>query len=411
MKTIQLILIIFALSVCISCKKAETSETNGTVAFTKSQVSLLNSANQFGFKLFQKLVANSSDTGNIFISPLSVSIALTMAYNGAEGNTASDMQEVLGFGDSTRLAINQTYKELMQIVLNIDSKVTMEVANSIWYRNTFSVKKDFLDLNTEYLDAEVYPADFESSGTVDLINNWVKNKTHDKIDKIINQIDPAEVIDLINAIYFKGIWKFQFEAQNTATGSFYLTDGSTTQVDFMAMKEKFRYMKNSKLSALELPYGSGGMSMLVLLPEAGVSAQDICQELTAQNWDTWNSGLDSTDISLTMPKFKFSYNTELKESLENLGMGVAFDSEKSDFSGISDEQLYISEVLHKTFVEVNEEGTEAAAVTAVRIFTTSIEDTPGYTTFDVNKPFVFAIKENSTNSIIFIGLVTNPVSE
>ena len=410
-KNIPIILIIACLFYT-SCKKSNTEVVN-KVSFTKSQEAILNSSNQFGFNLFKDLSASGPNDENLFISPLSISFALTMTYNGAASQTATDMQTTLGYGDMSKATINQSCKELMQTILTIDPKVAMEIANSIWYRNTFAVKDSFLTLNKTFFDAEVKPADFSNPQTVGLINNWVNLKTHEKISSVITEIPSDAIMYLINAIYFKGNWKYKFETKNTEKASFTLADGSTYQTDFMNMKEKFKYVKNNLISAIELPYGNGGFSMIVLLPNDGKTYADVISNLTMDNWTQWNSQMDSANVFVKLPKFKFKYEKTLNQNLTDLGMGVAFDSNSANFSGISEAaQLFISFVLHKSFVDVNEEGTEAAAVTVVGIITTSIDPSqPTYQYFDVNKPFVFAIKENTTNSILFMGLVKKPVVE
>jgi Serine protease inhibitor len=407
-----LILFIAPCILLASCKKTNTSQDK-PVQFTKSQVAVLNSSNQFGFNLFKDMASASADNDNLFISPLSISFALTMTYNGAANQTSTDMQTALCYGDLSKETINESCKELMQILLNLDPKVAMEIANSIWYRNTFPVRTDFLNLNKTYFDAEVEPADFNDPHTVDLINGWVNTKTHEKIPNVITEIPSDMVMYLINAIYFKGAWTYRFETKNTEKATFYLTDGTPYQTDFMNMKEKFRYMKNDLLSAVEMPYGKGDFSMMVLLPNEGKTYNDVISNLSSENWTSWTSKLDSTNVFVNLPKFKFSYKKTLNQDLVNLGMGIAFDPSNADFTGINEAgQLYISFVLHKSFVEVNEEGTEAAAVTVVGVSLTSVGPAePVYVNFNVNKPFIFAIKENSTNSILFMGLVKKPVIE
>jgi serpin B len=288
----------------------------------------------------------------------------------------------------------------------------MEIANSIWYRNTFEVKQDFCDLNQNYFNAEVKPANFDEPATVELINNWVKTKTHDKIEKVINQISPYTVMYLINAIYFKGVWKYKFDSKGSHSGTFYRSNTDTSSVVYMNQESTFKYYENNVLKALELPYGNSGFSMVVLLPSEGKSVGDIVSNFTPANWNSWNEGMDSIKVAVRFPRFKFAYDSVINESLKTLGMPKAFDQSKADFSNINDEfQLYISFVLHKSFVEVNEAGTEAAAVTVVGVWTTSINDPENVKYFNANKPFAFVIKENSTQTILFSGVMNNPIYE
>ncbi len=410
MKTLCNILIInVILFICSSCSKESLGIKKNSADFTQTQEQIFNSSNTFGLYLLHDLIDSTQSSENIFISPLSISLALTMTYNGAAGQTAIDMQKTLGYEGMSKEDINKTCKELINIILNLDPKVVMEIANSIWYRNSFTVKPDFINLNKDYFNAEVHPADFNSSETVNLMNDWVKNKTHEKIDKIIDQIDPDAIMYLINAIYFKGTWKYRFETKNTKKESFYLADGNTFDTDFMVQQDTFKYMSNDLLSAVELPYGDGKFSMVIMLPQTKKTYLDVIQNLNATNWDSWNSAMKPQDVQIHLPKFKFSYEKELNKNLDRMGMGIAF-GDQADFSNISDAGLFISFVLHKSFVEVNEEGTEAAAVTIVGIVGTSNMG-PTYKIMYVNKPFVFAIKENTTNSILFIGLVKQPVNE
>lgn len=412
MKTIPFLLI--ATITCLtfqSCQKSAPVAPKPLV-LSKSQQDVLNASNQFGFNLFKDMASTVADDKNLFISPLSISFALTMTYNGAANQTAADMQKTLAYGDMSKETINQSCKDLMQAILSLDPKVAMEIANSIWYRNTFPITDTFLTLNHTYFDAEVNPANFDDPQTVSLINNWVSAKTHDKITSVIDQIPSEAVMYLINAIYFKGSWKYQFETKNTIKSPFSLVSGDTYQTDFMNQRGTFRYVKNDVLSAVELPYGSGGFSMVILLPNDGKTYKDVVTNLTTDTWSQWNNQMDSTEVLVQLPKFKFSYKTFLNQNLINLGMENAFTPGVADFTGISRAaQLYISFVLHKSFVDVNEEGTEAAAVTVVGINATAYPGEPSYTVFNVNKPFIFAIKENTSNSILFMGLVKKPVVE
>jgi len=401
------------LCVSTSCKHETPKIDKKTfIDLTLTQEKILSASNSFGLDLFQDLVDSAKASENIFISPLSVSLALTMTYNGAASQTAIDMQKTLGYEGMSTSDINQSSKDLINSILNLDSKVVFEIANSIWYRNTFPIKSNFLSINKDYFNAEVQPADFNSQETVSLMNSWASNKTHDKINQIITQIDPMAVMYLMNAIYFKGNWKYRFETKNTTKEPFHLTDGNTFSTDFMVQQDTFRYLSNNLLTAVELPYGDGGFSMVIMLPQTGKTYKDLMQNLKAGNWSKWNNQMNSANIQIHLPKFKFKYEKLLNKNLTRLGMGIAFDDKRADFSGISNaSQLFISMVFHKSFVEVNEEGTEAAAVTIVGISYTSIGNPPSYKIINVNKPFLFAIKENTANSLLFVGLVQKPVVE
>jgi serpin B len=394
-----------------SCTKDNSKlQETPKMSFTLKQAKLLQSSNQFGINLFKDLTDDLPQNENLFISPLSVYLALTMAYNGAATETATEMQNTLEFEGLTKEEINQSCQELVDIILHADPKVVMEIANSIWYRNDFSVKQDFIDINKTYFDAEVKSCDFSSPATLEAINNWVKLKTHDKIEKVLNNIPGDAVMYLINAIYFKGMWKYTFDKTKTSYKPFYLNPVDTVMVPFMEQYSTLNYMENELVEAVELPYGNNGFSMVLLLPKNGKDVSDVIDNFTETNWQSWNEAMDSANIKVLMPRFKFSYDTLLNESLQTLGIKKAF-TDAADFSNINDViDILISRVLHKSFVEVNEEGTEAAAVTVIEFELTAY---PGEQpkTFNANKPFIFAIKENTNHTILFAGLINKPVSK
>ena len=370
---------------------------------------LIDSDNQFGFELMQKIAESQDETKNTMISPVSVSLALAMTYNGAAGETQKEMEETLHLNGLSPSQINESYKSLMESLLTVDKKVTMEIANSIWYREGFDVEQDFIDVNEKYYGAEVSPLDFGKPEAVDIINDWVAEKTHDKIPKIVEKIDPMDVMFLINALYFNGKWKYQFDKEKTTEEPFYLQDGSEIQTDMMVTETDLRYHRNDLFQAVELPYGRGNYSMVCFLPTQDHQSDDVIAAMNNENWNQWMTNLDTTGIELHLPKFKFEYKKKLNEMLKLLGMGVAFDPTKSDFSGINPdrEDLYISEVLHKTFVEVDEKGTEAAAVTSVTVSVTSVGG-GGPMVLHFDRPFVFAIREVTTNTIVFMGKLMEP---
>jgi len=250
--------------------------------------------------------------------------------------------------------------------------------------------------------------DFSSPTAVDIINNWVKEKTNELIPKIIDGIPDGAVMYLVNAIYFKGQWKYQFEAKNTAQKPFFLANGSGIQVPAMTQHASFQYFKGTGFEAVELPYNQGNYSMTILLPETGKTVNDIIPQLSQENWNIWSRQFTDRDIQLQLPKFKYEYEEkQMKPILSDMGMGVAF-IDNADFTRINREGgLYISRVLHKTYIETNEEGSEAAAVTAVEIsYTSAGPDQPYF--FTINRPFIYFIQEKSTGTILFIGTVMNP---
>ncbi len=400
MKTFYLFLLLPL--VMISCAKDSSSQTNDKkiqpIVLNADQKALVLSNNQFAFTLFNK-AATAETQQNLFISPLSVSMALSMALNGAGGTTKTGMINTLGFAGKTIATINDYNKLLSGQLQSIDNEVTFNIANSIWYRNTFSVLPAFITTNQNYYNAEVAPLDFNSPSAVTTINNWVSAKTNNEIPSIVDNITPDKVMYLINAIYFKGSWSNKFDATKTTDQNFYKEDQSIVKCKMMFQERSYPYYANDTYSAIEMPYDQGNFVMTVLLPNAGKTTADVMATFTPDNWKTLNDGLHSTSVQLSLPRFSTTYDTSLVGLLSSMGMADAFNSNVADFSGINGTGgLYISEVRHKTMVKVDEEGTVAAAVTSIGMSNTSIM-LP--TVFNVNKPFVFVISEKSTGAILF----------
>lgn len=413
MKTLQFIItFIVIISISAACKKDSAPKTPEMkqVQLTVNQKQLIDDNNAFGFEFFRKVNEYSGGTSNLMVSPLSVSMALGMTRNGARGNTLEGMTQTLGFGSLTEQAINESYKYILETFTSLDPKVKLSIANSIWYRNSFTVEPAFIATNQQYFDASVTPLDFSNSASVDVINSWVKDKTNQLIPKIIDEIPADAVMYLINAVYFKGQWKYQFEKSNTKPKPFQLSDGAEIQAQSMLQHATYPYLQGTGFQAVELPYNQGNFTMTVLLPDADKTVNDVIDQLSTENWTAWSSQFANTDIQLQLPKFRYEYDEQnMKPILSALGMEVAFDSDNADFTGINaDGGLYISKVKHKTFIETNEEGTEAAAVTSVEISTTSAGQDPQPLFMTIDKPFVYFIQEKSTGTVLFIGTVMNP---
>ncbi|MDP2422910.1 MAG: serpin family protein [Bacteroidales bacterium] len=402
--------IVFILSIVFatSCNKSEEVNPEPKVLkLTPVQEQLIDGGNRFGFDLLRQIDQAETPAKNLFISPLSVHLALGMAWNGAAGNTRHEMAQTMYFPQLSDEQINVSYKNLIYELLNADNKVEMGIANSIWYRNTFTVKKNFLDLNREYFDAEVQALDFNNPQSKNTINAWVANKTRNRIKEIVDAINHDHVMFVINAIYFKGIWKMEFKKSETRNRPFYLANGTDKQAMTMHTTASFAVASRPDYQVIELPYGRGNFSMLIFLPNNGVSPSQIINNLSVEEWNALAGELkNKVEVELQLPRFGFSYEQELKQPLLNMGIKDAFSEWVANFSGITDQQIFVSRVRHKTFVEVNEEGTEAAAVTSVEFSFTSMPPPP--LAFHVNRPFVFALKEKYTNSLMFIGKVMDP---
>jgi len=412
MKTIFRITIVLALCAFCSCQTDDSAgDENKTIQVDEKSALLIEADNEFGLEIFQK-IRKESDKENIMISPLSISVAFAMAYNGADSDTKTEMEKAMKLNGLTTEQINSSYKMLINALQSLDKDVVFEIANAIFYADGFSVKPDFLNINKTIYDAEVSKLNFSSPEAVETINDWVADKTNDKISKIIDQLSPLDRMVLLNAIYFNGIWKTKFDEKSTHLINFTKTNGSNIEVPMMQKEEKLDYTTNTLFSSVKMPYGKGQYNMLVILPAEGRNSQDVINALSATNWNKWTKSFETKDpVVITMPRFKFTFDTELKNVLKEMGMAKAFQPNISDFSKISDNDLYISSAIHKSFIDVNENGTEAAAVTSITFTTTSAGNEPPKTIFYVDKPFVFAITEKDTDAILFIGEVQNPEYE
>ncbi len=399
------------------CSNVTSPYNKGTPAPTppsSSTVKQVESANNsFSASLFDQIAAEEQGK-NFFISPFSVSMALAMTLNGASGQTYTDMAQTLGLSAFSNEQINESYQSLMTMFSGLDPNVKFDIANSIWYRNTFAVQDSFLNVDSTYFDAKVSALDFNSPSAADVINSWVSENTNGKIQSVISPpIDPAEVMFLINALYFDGSWKYSFDSENTKLGTFYLSDGSTESDSMMVVHDTLNYYSDSTFIAVELPYGDGDYSMLVLLPTSSTSALNAIGTLNQGEINKIVGGLKAEDVQLTLPKFKVKYSTKLNVALTKMGMGNAF-SAAANFTRINPAGgLYISDVIHKTYIDVNEQGTQAAAVTVVTVATLSIGGGHpiGPIMVNANRPFTFLIKENHDNTILFMGAVVQPSVE
>jgi len=370
---------------------------------TTLEKSVVASDNSFGFKLFSQLNTVEQNK-NVFISPFSVSMAFGMLLNGANGATLDSLKKALEHTNYSLEEINNSYKNISAALINLDPAVKFQIANSIWYRLGFAVRPKFLDDNKTYFDAEVSELDFASPTAVETINSWVNAKTNGKIQTILKEISRDDVMYLINAIYFKGTWTYQFKPEQTKDTTFTSADGTTVPCKMMSQRATYAYYSDGDVQIIDIPYGGRKFSMTVILPRQASSVEQFAEDLTQSQWDSYISKLDSSEVDLFLPKFKLEYEKELKDELITMGMGIAF-SDFADFSRIANEPLAISKVKHKTFIEVNEEGTEAAAVTLIGIIRTSV---PSTLTMRIDRPFIFAIREHDSGTILFIGKIVEP---
>ena len=393
---------------------------------TEQETSLLNSANKFGLSLFREIADRTPATKNIFVSPLSVSYALGLCYNGAEGDTREAIASTLQIAGLSVEEMNQAYHDLTQILIQTDALVDFRVGNSFWSKQGVAIQPEFIDLAQTYFEARGEDIDFQAPWAADTINAGVDRATNGKIDDMVQPpISPAVVAMLFNAIYFKGDWMFPFDTANTATETFYLADGSRTDCRMMSLlgddhlmevdapwevepDTNATYYGNELLRAVSLPYGRGDFRMTVMVPniehDSSLTVNSIIEQLTTENWEAWLAGFYPADFSAELPRFRFKYEISLREVLMTLGMGIAFDPGQADFSNLfGGGRFWIDEVKQKSFIQVDEKGTEAAAVTQV-IFVTGL---PPHLL--CNRPFLVVIHENVSGAILFIGKIANPV--
>ncbi|HOJ10846.1 MAG TPA: serpin family protein [Clostridiales bacterium] len=366
----------------------------------KVDPSLTDGNELFAFDIFKELNTEDADK-NIFISPLSISTALAMTYNGAGSTTKEAMGEALRYRGIELENLNTGYKNLLAYLNNVDPKVQLNISNSIWFRKGEEIKQDFLSVNKDNFNAYITEMDFQDSKAADTINGWISKATKGKIDKMIEPpISHDVIMYLINAIYFKGQWTKQFDKKLTFTGTFNTEDGQKKEVQMMHRKGKIEYGEVEKSKIVRLPYGNEKTAMYCILPETGIKINDFIRQLSVEKWIELKDSLSKVDdVVLQLPKFKMEYGIKnLNDSLTALGMGEAF-SDSADFSGIRDD-ICISRVLHKAVIEVNEEGSEAAGATVVEMKETAAVEP---VTFIGDRPFIFIIADDETGSILFMG--------
>lgn len=412
MKKIALIILALTLFQCEK-QNVQPDTRSGEVTLnsaTQPDLRLLSDANnEFGLDLFRRL-SDGAPEENIFISPASIATALSMTMNGAGGQTLADMRQTLKQSGLNLDELNAANKVLLEALPKMDVSVQTTMANSIWYREDFPVKEDFITTNEKYYDSEVRALDFAAPNAKDIINDWIEDKTSGRIDKIIENIKREDIMFLINAIYFKGDWKASFDEGKTAPATFVLADKSDVQVDMMKLGTlDLPYYATDDLHVIDLAYGDGdAFAMTILLPRGETSPDDLLNNMAITDWNNWTAGLMEREIDFAMPKFQMEYSKKLNEELKVMGMQRAFEENAADFSNISEAaQLFISAVQHKSFIEVNESGTEAAAATSVTIGTTSVDPNQPLL-IRVDRPFLFAIRDKQANNILFLGKMMNP---
>lgn len=379
----------------------------------KAADNIIDANNQFTFDLYSRY---STDDSNIFFSPYSISSALAMTYEGARGQTAEEMQKVMHFPDDTA-KMRSDFSSLYQTLNPPNSIYQLSTANALWAQKDYTFLQDYLNIVEQNYYGKTTNLDFktDTENSRITINNWVANKTNNKILNLIPQgmINPYTRLVLTNAIYLKANWSQQFKPSGTSEQDFNLSSGTTTKTQMMHQEFSFNYMENDNLQMLEMDYADSNLSMLVLLPKDN-NLKNLETSINLKYLEDWKKEMNSTDVMVSFPRFKFETNYFMADDLKAMGMPTAFNTNNADFSGMTgNTDLYISQVIHKAFINVSESGTEAAAATAVVMQAGAVgpgEPQPEPKIFNANHPFIFLIQEKSTGTILFMGRVENPTA-
>lgn len=368
---------------------------------TAAEQKLVTGSNAFAFDLMRE-INKAQPRENVFVSPLSASMALGMTANGASGTTWDAMRTGLRLGNVSREEIGAGYKSLIALLRGLDKTTDFRIANSIWYRKSFPFHQSYLDESRSFFDASVEGLDFASPDAVKTINTWVDNATARKIPSIIDEIKDDHVMFLINAIYFKGAWQDRFDKSRTENAPFRALDGSSASVPLMHRSGKMRIAWDPAYTAVDLLYGNSAFAMTVVLPAEGTDVNSVVESLTEAKWKSLEGSISERQALLYLPRFRLDWKRELNEDLKALGMQIAFTDGEADFTRMSPvgDRLFITEVIQKTFVDVNEEGTEAAAATSVGVGVTSAP-----AAVRVDRPFIFVIRERFSGTILFMGKI------
>jgi serpin B len=376
---------------------------------------LVNANNRFGWRLFSQ-IRTASPQENIFISPTSITTALQMTLEGAKGETKQAIAQTLALQNLPTETRREAMAALAEFLSDPAPEIQLDIANALWVASTNSstpaVNPSFVETVRNIYQAEVGELNFSTPEAIATINNWVAENTNGKIEQITRELPANTVAFLANAIYFKGLWAYPFDPENTENRDFYLANGETISHPFISQNDTFPYYENDLFQAVSLPYGKPGkpqnLSLYVFLPKSNISLSDFYQQQTPENWQNWMQEFRPLSGSIALPKLQVEYEISLTEILANMGMEIAFDPANANFTEIRDREpkVFLDRIQHKTFLEVNEEGTEAAGATSVRVGTTSV----AVDTFDmeVNRPFFLTIRDNRSGTILFMGAIANP---
>lgn len=406
-KSVRVIcVLVLATILLVSChsvnqKMSKKNNMPGMVRMTEDQLSAVSSNNDFSLRMFKEVAA--SGEGSVLVSPLSATYALGMLANGAQGDTRREIVGGLGFGTEDVKDVNAICQQLMTDAPWLDKSATIDIANAVVVNQKHQLRTDFKKTVRQHYDALVENKDFGSPATLSFINNWAKEKTKGMIPKVLNAVDPMAVTYLMNAVYFKGIWASKFDKARTQKESFVTENGVRRQLPMMRQESQYRANVNDTYKTVILPYGNGSFNMVVLLPQEDKTVNDVLAGLSAKTWRENMESCLEMDVDLKLPRFTTTCQSVLNKPLSNMGMRRMFNSQQADFGALCDGQTAVSEVLQSAKIELDEEGTRAAAVTAVVVMMTSA-GLPDLMEFHADHPFVYAITESSTGAIFFMGV-------
>ncbi|MHA4812218.1 serpin family protein [Flavitalea flava] len=392
----------------LSCKKSNGPEKDiaKDIVLPATGPAVIQAGQQFAFDFFRaNQQTDNNRSSNKLISPFSIYLTLSMAFNGAANATQDSMKEALRLKNLTPDDLNNTCQALLQQLPFSDNKVEISIANSIWYRQGMQPLPGFLDITKKDYAATVQELNFSDPASVKTINDWVSTGTQQKIPKILDKINANDLLFLINAVYFKGTWQYPFDRNATKDAAFYRTGNSSVTTPFMYLHQTpLGYFRNDSLQMIQLPYGGGNFTMSILLPNSGLTATDILSGLNAASFQYWQNGSTSYTMDLYLPKFKYSYSIgDMKPALSLMGMSIAF-GDHADFSGMYNSPVMITQAIHKTFIETNEEGTVAAAATVIGMGTMASMPL----SIKLDHPFLYVIQEKTSGTILFTGLINDP---
>ena len=377
--------------------------TVNPIQLTEAQRQMRDNNNEFAWRLFRAERETNGNQGNTIMSPMSVTYLLGMMDAGAAGDTRDEITATLGFGDDVK-AVNEYCKKIIDGSAAADPTATVKIANCVEVNSALGLNllSQYVDDMSHYYYAQIDALDFTKSNALNIINNWCNDNTEGMIPRILDKINPNAAMYMLNAIYFKADWAAKFNKDSTRKMDFTLDNGTTIKRDIMHIKARALYGHDETCATLRLPFGNGAYSMFVLLPAEGLSLEDFIQGMTIQDLNRHLYSIYTSDVDVLLPKFETSSDIKLIETLNNMGITSAFDPLRADFSNMTTASLYVSQMLQKAKIEINEDGGKAAAVTIAGYVLTSTGSTP-YFNFHATRPFLYLILEESTHSIFFIG--------